>query len=377
MKPIPFYDVWDAGLKSSWGDVLKAIRRVLGSKRLLAGVEVAQFERRIARRHGVSHAVAVSSGTDALALALRACGDWDGEQAWTPAFGCPATVAAIRLAGMTERHVDVSRVTGHADTSHYDAALGADDAVVPHAVVPVHLWGRRTNVESIHAWRRELEDRYRRRIYLIEDACQGYGLPNIGTVSDAAAVSFYPTKPLGGIGDGGAVLTNDEALAAQVRALRDYGRPKGTWAIARYGWNARLSEVEAAALFVLERRSDRAWASRSLIASEYRAALRGTGMPVIPADGTPHTDHLFPVRVPPHAREAIRAAMHVAGVGTGIHYTPALPDIPASQDPRCVCPEARAWAAETLSLPIYPGLRGTDLRRVCTALQESIGKAVE
>lgn len=358
MKPIPFNDLWRGHVKSTWGDCLRAWKGVLERTLFLRGPMVEAFEQAYAERVGARYCVAVGSGTQALTLALRAVGVRSRESVWLPAYGAPPSVAAIRAAGGLERFVDVDRATGLATAEAFADPLDDDECTPPRVFMPVHLFGRLFHVEPLRA----TADRW--RAYVIEDAAQGFGLPGVGRYSHAACHSFYPTKNLGSAGDAGAITTDDEGLAEECRALRQYG-DRGGWDIERFGWNARMSEVQAAALLQhLKRSTDRNW-NRARVAAEYRKRLPEEMLQGWDRSPGPENHHLFPVWV--EHREAFRRALLERGVQTAIHYPLALPELKACGGDASHWPVAEKLAATEVSLPCYPNLREHEVGRVCKA----------
>jgi dTDP-3-amino-3,4,6-trideoxy-alpha-D-glucose transaminase len=326
-------------------DLSAAVARVLASGRYLLGPETEAFEAEFADYVGRRHAVAVASGTEALRLALVAMGVEPGSEVLVPALTAVPTAAAVVAAGALPVFVDVEADTA---TLNADAARAA---VTPRtsAVVPVHLYGRPAVVPDIG-------------VPVLEDAAQAHGALDPAAPSAAAAYSFYPTKNLGGIGDGGAVVTDDAAVAARVRTLRAHGLVSTeTYEHIEVTGNSRLSEVEAAALRVgLERLAEHT-ARRRQIAARYRQAAPALRWQ---APHARHVYHLCVARL--HDRDRVRATLPF---GTGVHYARALTQQPAyARFVRGPCPEAEAWAAECLSFPCFPELTDDEIEAVCRAL---------
>jgi dTDP-4-amino-4,6-dideoxygalactose transaminase len=317
--------------------------RVLRSGDYLLGPELEAFEAEFAAFTGRRHAVGVASGTEALRLALVAMGVGAGGEVVVPAFTAVPTVAAVVAAGATPVFVDV-------DTGTASFAAGAVEAARTErtrAVIPVHLYGRPAPVPSIG-------------VPVLEDAAQAHGALDPGAQSAAAAYSFYPTKNLGGIGDGGAVVTDDPQIAETVRLLRAHGAKDG-YEHVRASTNARMSEIEAVALRVglrcLAEQNER----RREIARLYRDAAPHLAWQT---DHERHVFHLCVVRV--EDRDAFRARMPFA---TAVHYPRALTQQPAyASYVRTPCPEAEAWAAECVTLPCFPEMTDDEVEVVCRAL---------
>jgi dTDP-4-amino-4,6-dideoxygalactose transaminase len=325
-------------------DLSAAVDRVLRSGWFLLGPETEAFEAEFAAFCGRRHAVAVASGTEALRLALRVLGVGPGDEVVVPAFTAVPTAAAVCATGASPVFADVERETATIDLQH------AADAVTERtrAVVPVHLYGRPAAVPELG-------------FPVLEDAAQAHGAVDPQAPSAAAAYSFYPTKNLGGIGDGGAVVTDDADLAAQIRLLRAHGLTDGYEHIAVTG-NSRLSEVEAAALRVELWRLPQWNARRQDIARAYREAAPDMRWQ---APHERHVYHLCVARV--DERDAFRARMPF---GTSLQYPRALTQQPAyRQFARDACPEAESWAAECVSLPCFPEMTDDEIETVCRALQ--------
>ena len=345
----------------------QAIARVLERGRFILGEEVAAFEHEFAAFCGVAHAVGVGSGTEALHLALRACGIGPGDEVITVSHTAVATVAAIELAGARPVLVDV-------DPRRYTMdPTKVEERITPstRAILPVHLYGCPADMEPL------LESARRHHLLVIEDCAQAHGAlykgRPVGSWGDIAAFSFYPTKNLGACGDGGAVVTNDPALAERVRLLREYG-----WA-ERYvshirGLNSRLDELQAAILRVKLRRLE-AWNERRRqIAAMYRehlADVASRGELVLPEEpeDVRHVYHLYVVRHP--RRDALRRFLEERGIGTLIHYPVPVHLQPAYADlgyPAGSLPVTEAISREVVSLPMYPELADEEVRMVSEAL---------
>ncbi len=329
-----------ASLQPALGD---AIDRVLRSGLYLLGPETEAFESEFAAFCGRRHAVAVASGTEALRLALRALGVGAGDEVIVPAFTAVPTAAAVCATGAVPVFVDVDEDTTTLDVGAAAAAVGERT----RAVIPVHLYGRPAELPDVG-------------VPVLEDAAQAHGALDPGAASAAAAYSFYPTKNLGGIGDGGAVVTDDDDVAAQVRLLRRHGLTDGYQHTAVSG-NSRLSEIEAAALRVGLRRLAEWNARRRAIARAYREAAPGLRWQA-PHDR--HVYHLCVARV--RDRDPFRARVPF---GTAVHYERALTQQTAYQPfARGACPMAESWAGECVSLPCFPEMTDDEIEVVCRAL---------
>ena len=322
-----------------------AVARVLRSGRYLLGAETEAFEAEFAAFCGRRHAVAVASGTEALRLSLVALGVGPGDEVIVPAFTAVPTAAAVRGAGAVPVFADVDAATGCLDPT----AAAAARTERTRAVVPVHLYGRPAPLPDLG-------------VPVVEDAAQAHGALDPGAPTAAAAYSFYPTKNLGGIGDGGAVVTDDAQLAATVRRLRAHGltEPSGYEHTVVAG-NSRLSEVEAAALRVGLARLAGGNARRREITATYRRAAPDMRWQ---SPHERHVYHLCVARVP--ERDTFRSRVPF---GTAVHYPRALTQQPAfTPYLRDACPEAERWAAECVSLPCFPELTDDEVDAVSGAL---------
>jgi dTDP-3-amino-3,4,6-trideoxy-alpha-D-glucose transaminase len=344
--------------------VAAAVDRVLASGCFVLGPEVEAFEAEFAAASGAAHAVGVGTGTDALALALRGLGIGEGDEVITTPVSAVYTALAILTAGAMPRFADVDPVRLTLDPAAVEGAVTART----RAVVPVHLYGQAADMAGIE------QVAARHNLAVIEDCCQAHlataaGQP-VGTIGAAGAFSFYPTKNLGALGDGGALVTNDRALADRVRRLRNGGQVD-RYHHAEAGVNSRLDELQAA---VLRARLPHlaAWtARRRALAARYRALLPGAPVtPLVEADGG-HVYHLFVVRTPEGGRTRGALQQHLAGCGieTLIHYPVPIPQQPALAGvPRGDCPHAAAACDEVLSLPLHPGLDEEDVEAVAAVL---------
>jgi len=343
-------------------DVRAAIERVVASGWYVLGPEVEAFESEFARAMGGAHAVGVGTGTDAIALILRALGIGAGDEVITTPLSAAYTALAIMMAGARPVFADIDPVRLTIDPDQVTRAIGPRT----RAILPVHLYGQpadMTALERIAA---------HHSLAIVEDCCQAHlataeGRP-VGTIGVAGAFSFYPTKNLGALGDGGAVVTNDPALAARIKSLRNGGQ-SGRYHHEDAGVNSRLDEIQAA---ILRARLPRlgAWTARRRgLAARYRRLLETAPGIGVPAERDPgHVYHLFVVRVP-GTREALQASLASSGIETLIHYPVPIPRQPAFAGIQPAdCPVAARACDEVLSLPLYPGLSDLDVDRVAAAV---------
>ena len=363
---IPLMDM-AAQYRSVAAPLEAAVLSVLRSGRYALGPEVEAFEREFAAYCGAKHAVAVNTGTSALHLALLAAGVGPGDEVITTPATFVATVAAILYAGATPVFVDIDPERWTLDPSKIEAA------VTPRtkAVLPVHLHGRLADMDAI------VEIARRHGLQVIEDAAQAHGAFRDGTgagcFGDAGCFSFYPGKNLGACGEGGAVTTNDDAIAETVRRLRDWGQD-GRYNHVLQGFNYRMDAVQGAALRVKLQRLQSWTDGRRRVAARYHALLDGSGaeMPA-PSGPADHSYHVFAVRL--QARDRVRALMTIAGVETGLHYPRPVhlqPAYAALGYGRGDFPEVEALAAQTLSLPMFPELSDAQIQRVAESLSHAL-----
>jgi dTDP-4-amino-4,6-dideoxygalactose transaminase len=324
-------------------ELTAAVTRVVRSGTYLFGPELDAFERELVAFTGRRHAIGVASGTDALRLALVALGIGPGDEVLVPAFTAVPTAAAVCATGAVPVFVDVEPHTATLDEASARAALTERT----RAVIPVHLYGRPSVLPDLG-------------VPVVEDAAQAFGAVDPRSGSAAVAYSFYPTKNLGGIADGGAIVTDDDELAATVRLLRAHGHA-GAYVHTLVSTNARLSDVAAAALRVGLRRIESDNARRRDIAARYRAAAPKLRWQ---ADDARHVFHLCVARV--DDRDAVRRSLPF---DTGVHYPRALTQQPAYAGfVRAPCPEAEGWASECVSFPCFPEMTDDEIEAVCRAI---------
>jgi dTDP-4-amino-4,6-dideoxygalactose transaminase len=335
--------------------VAAAVERVVDSGNYILGEEVAALERELADFSGAREAVGVASGTDAITISLMALGVGKGDEVVTAANTCVPTVVGIERAGAMPVLADVDPQTATLDPASVEAALTART----RAIVAVHLYGRRADTMALAELARS------RGLLLVEDAAQAYGAPGVGEYADAVALSFYPTKNLGALGDAGAVVTNAADVAARARWLRAYGERESRVSTER-GLNSRLDSIQAAVLRAKLPFLD-GWNERRRELARTYASLLGDAQVELP-DDQDHVFHLYVVRV--RARDAVRRRMAESGVETAVHYARAVHQHPAyahlNVDGRLLVSEQ--LSSEVLSLPLYPGLADSEVERVAVAL---------
>jgi len=346
-------------------ELLATVERVAKSAAFTGGAEVDAFEEEFADYCGTRYAVGVSSGTEALALALAALGLGPGDEVIVPANSFIATAEAVSRVGATPRFADVDGRSGLLTVDGIRAAL--DERT--RCVIPVHLYGRTVHMEPILALARE------RGLVVVEDACQAHGAQlygqRAGSLGAAGCFSFYPAKNLGAWGDGGAVVTNHDSLADLVRLMRSHGeRPRYDHQM--IGTTARLDALQAAILRVKLRRLERWNAGRRRAGAVLAAALDGAPVtpPLAAAPGGDHVFHQFVVET--DDRDALRDHLAAQGIATGVHYPIPIHRTRAYESaelPVSALPVAEERARRICSLPMHPAMDDAEIARVAAAVR--------
>ncbi len=350
-----------------WNDIQSAIADVMRSGQFILGPQVRGFEDEMARMLAVKHAVACNSGTDALVIGLRALGIGQGDEVITTPFTFFATAEAISLVGAVPVFVDIDP-----RTLNLDARL-IPEALTPRtkAILPVHLFGHSAEMELI------LEIARQHGLVVLEDVAQAFGgrflgRP-LGTLGNAGAFSFYPTKNLGAFGDAGLLTTNDDAVAHDARKLRTHGA-EGRNLNDTVGYNSRLDEIQAAVLRVKlpyvemwnrERRRAAATYGRLL------ADVPGVVTPIV-EEYAVHSFNQYTIRVTGCDRDALQRSMAEAGVGTMVYYSVPVHRLPVYADHHAELPVAEKAAREVLSLPMGPMLSNHAIGRVVDILRQCL-----
>jgi dTDP-4-amino-4,6-dideoxygalactose transaminase len=340
-----------------------AIRSVLDSGWYILGENVREFEKEFADYIGVSQGIGVGNGTDAIQLALASCGVGSGDEVITVSHTAVATVAAIESVGAIPVFVDIDPDYFTMDASKIEELISASTK----AIVPVHLYGQSADVDPL------LDIAKKYSLFVIEDCAQAHGATfknkRVGSFGDMACFSFYPTKNLGALGDGGMVVTDNPQLAEKARLLREYG-----W-VERYishysGWNTRLDEIQAAILRVKLKYLDEDNSKRREIARIYESELKNLDLilPKIREDST-HVFHLFVVR---HTqRDGLLQYLEKKKIAAGVHYPVPIHLQPAYQfsvGSKCSLKETEIVVEEVLSLPIYPELTNKEVNMIIDAI---------
>jgi dTDP-4-amino-4,6-dideoxygalactose transaminase len=359
----------------------QAIQSVIQRGDYVLGQAVIEFEQAFAKACGATYGIGVACGTDAIALGLQACGIGAGDEVLLPANTFVATLIGVLRSGATPVLVDCDPRTALIDLA------AADRAVTPktRAIVPVHLYGQMVSPSLL----RDLANTY--ELIIFEDAAQAHLAERegyrAGSVGMAAAFSFYPSKNLGALGDGGMVVTKDETVAQRVRSLRNYGAPR-KYFHTEYGTNSRLDTIQAAILNVklphlMEWNRD-----RFQIAEQYNALLKPLStkgiLPIQNHGGRGHVYHLYVIRWLKSElglvdREMIQAKLNEQGIQTGIHYPLPCHLQPAFKNLGYRAgdfPVAEALCQEILSLPMYPGLSEAKVIQVVGAIEEILATPI-
>jgi dTDP-4-amino-4,6-dideoxygalactose transaminase len=369
LVPVPQTDPRAAYLAQK-SEIDAAIAQVLESGQYILGPVAERFEGNFAAFLGLAHGIGCASGTDAIELALRACGIGVGDLVFTISHTAVATVAAIERAGATAVLVDIEPGGFVMDAAALDAALRKPPPGRPAAALPVHLYGEPADLATIGELARA------RGLRVIEDCAQSHGAHYrgrpVGSFGDIACFSFYPTKNLGALGDAGIITTDDSALAAAAREIREYGW-RERYVSARSGINTRLDPIQAAILAVKLPRLESDNQRRQAIAARYDEGL--AGLPItLPRrrDNASHVFHQYVIRS--QKRDRLREHLRAAAIGTGIHYPVPVHLHPAYRGRVAVGPtgmrNSERVAGEILSLPIYPQLSDAAVDRVIGEIQK-------
>jgi dTDP-4-amino-4,6-dideoxygalactose transaminase len=339
-----------------------AIDRVIDRGWFILGPELSAFEEEFAPASGARYAVGVGTGTDAIALMLRALGIGPGDEVITSPVSAAYSALAVQMAGATPVFADIDpdRLTM--------SSAAAEAAITPRsaAILPVHLYGQPADMPAFEAMAA------RHHLALVEDACQAHvatcaGRP-VGTFGAAGAFSFYPTKNLGALGDGGAIVTGDAGLVDKLRRLRNGGQTD-RYHHAEFGVNSRLDEMQAAILRERLAFLPRWTQRRRELAARYRDRLDGAPVVVPPEFDAGHVYHLFPVRSA--SRPRLQAHLAGQGIDTLVHYPVPIPRQQAMAGaPPAACPIADQVCNEVCSLPLHPFLTNDEVDRVAAAIRD-------
>ncbi len=365
LEPVPQLDL-SAQYFAIGAEIRTAVERVMVSQQFVLGREGAALEEEIAKLCGVAHGVGVASGTDALILALRACGVGAGDEALLPPFTFVATGSAVSALGAKPVFVDIRPDTYNIDPSELERQITPRT----RAILVVHLYGLAADMDPIMAFAKS------HKLPVIEDNAQAIGAfykgRRTGSLGDAACVSFYPTKNLGAYGDAGMVVTNSAELAARIRTLRNHGQSE-KYRSTEPGWNSRLDEIQAAILRVKLHHLSNWQRARQAHAAEYNRLLSQIPgvMPPLAPEGLEHVYHQYTVRI--EQRDALQKFLSERNIGSTVYYPYPLhlqPLYASLGHKSGDFPHAERAAQEVLSLPMYPELRKEQIVRVVETIAD-------
>jgi len=369
LEPVPQLDL-TAQYAAIGAEVRAAVERVLASQHFILGREGSALEGEIAGLCGAAHGIGVASGTDALILALRACGVKPGDEIILPPFTFVAAGSAVSALGAKPVFADIRPDTYNIDPVEIERRA----TPLTRAIIIVNLYGLAADMDPILSFAR------RKNIPVIEDNAQAIGATyksrRTGSFGDAACFSFYPTKNLGAYGDAGMILTNSAEIEARIRTLRNHGQT-GKYVSAEPGWNSRLDEIQAAILRVKLRHLSEWQRARQTHAAEYHRLLSnapGVAPPITP-DGCEHVFHQYTIRV--ERRDTVQRHLSDRKIGSSVYYPVPLhlqPLYASLGHKRGDFPHSERAAQEVLSLPMYPELRSDQIARVAEAVLESLCK---
>lgn len=367
LEPIPQFDL-SAQYASIAAEVRSAIERVLSSQQFILGREGAALEEEIAALCGAAHGVGVASGTDALILALRACGIQAGGEVLLPTSTFVATGSAVSALGAKPGFADIRPETYTLDPSELERRITPST----RAIIVVHLYGLAADMDPIVTFAKS------RQLPLIEDCAQAIGAVYkgrcVGGFGDAACFSFYPTKNLGAYGDAGMIVTNSAKIAERLRTLRNHGQTS-KYLSNEPGWNSRLDEIQAAILRVKFHHLAEWQRARRSNAAEYTRLLQQVPgiMPPYEPEGFEHVYHQYTIRT--ERREALQQHLAARKIGSTVYYPYPLhlqPLYASLGYKRGNFPHAERAAQEVLSLPMFPELRMDQIARVVDAISEFV-----
>lgn len=362
-------------------EIQQAINRVLESGAFIMGPDVKQFEQEVATYLGVKHAIGVNSGTDALVIGLKALGIGDGDEVITTPFSFFATAESISNVGAKPIFVDIDPLTFNLDSTQIEAKITPKTK----AIMPVHLYGHPAAMTKI------LDIAQQHNLKIIEDCAQAFGAryygdhieqPSrndaihgkaVGTIGHVGAYSFFPSKNLGAYGDGGLVVTDDDAVAEKARMLRVHG------ALKKYhneilGYNSRLDTIQAAVLRVKLPHIDQWNQARQKVAQSYNESFAELPDIVTPQITKGHVFHQYTIRVLNGKRDLLKQALAEQEIGSMIYYPVPQDKLPVYQGQYGSCEMSDRCAQEVLSLPIWPEMTDTLLKNVQTAIKNFLSK---
>jgi len=350
-------------------EIREAIDSVLESQHFILGPQVQALEEEVARYCGAGFGVGVASGTDALLLALHAAGVGRGDEVILPSFSFIATADTVSMLGAVPVFVDIRPDTFNIDSAKIAWRISART----RAIIAVHLYGQPADMDPI------LEIARERELKVIEDSAQAIGAKykgrRTGSMGDLGCISFFPSKNLGGCGDGGMVVTNSEELVWRLRSLRSHGSKKKYFS-EEQGWNSRLDELQAAILRVKLRHLEEWNAARRANTEIYDAALRSIAgvIPPVRSSFAEHVFHQYTIRV--QQRDRVQKELAQSGIASTVYYPVPIHLQPIYRSLGCKLgdlPETERAADEVLSLPMYPELRSEQIQLVAQGIQSALG----
>jgi UDP-2-acetamido-2-deoxy-ribo-hexuluronate aminotransferase len=341
------------------------IQRVLDHGQYILGPEVNELEEKLAAYVGAKYCISVANGTDALQIAQMALGIGPGDEVITPGFTYIATAETVALLGAKPVYVDIDARTYNLDPLLLEAAITPRTK----AIIPVSLYGQCADFDAINAIAA------RHGIPVIEDAAQSFGASYKGrkscNLSTIACASFFPSKPLGCYGDGGAIFTNDDELAKVMRQIARHGQDRRYHHI-RVGVNSRLDTLQAAILLPKLAIFDEEMAQRQKVAQAYGSLLQDIGLTTTPFIEAHNVSAWAQYTIRVEQREVVQESLKLAGVPTAVHYPIPLNKQPAVADDKVALPTGDSVAKEVMSLPMSPTLTSQDQDQVCAALHKAI-----
>jgi dTDP-4-amino-4,6-dideoxygalactose transaminase len=373
--PIPFIDV--AAQRRRLGSAIDdAVARVLAHCQFVMGPEVQAFEQDLAKFCGARHAISCASGTDALLLVLMAQGIGRGDAVFCPAFTFCATAEVVALLGATPVFVDIDETTFNLDVASLKRAIpvAKQKGLTPKAIIPVDLFGLPADHEAIAAVAKA------EGLFVLDDAAQGFGATykgrKLGTLASATATSFFPAKPLGCFGDGGAVMTDDDQLADIIRSLRVHGQGADRYDNVRIGITGRLDTMQAAILIEKLKIFEDEIAARNEVAKRYNAAFADVATVPQVADGYTSVWAQYTIRLAPGRRDKLAADLKTQGIPTAIYYPRPLHKLAAYTNFPLAeggVPVSEKLAGEVISLPMHAYLDTPTQERVIAAVRRALG----
>jgi UDP-2-acetamido-2-deoxy-ribo-hexuluronate aminotransferase len=346
-------------------DIDAGIKRVLDHGQFILGPEVHELEMQLAGYTGAKHCISVANGTDALQIALMALGVGPGDEVLMPGFSFVATAEAAAVLGAKPVYLDVDERTFNLNSSLIDSAITPSTK----ALIAVSLFGQCADFDVIN------DIATRRGVAVIEDAAQSFGATYKGrrscNLSKIACTSFFPSKPLGCYGDGGAIFTSDDELARVMRQIARHGQDRRYHHI-RIGVNSRLDTLQASILLAKLKVLDDELIARQAVAELYSRLLSSKGRVVLPFIEAHNVSAWAQYTIRTHDREGLQSRLAAVGIPSTVHYPLPLNLQPAVADPNCNLPVGDAVARQVISLPMSPDLPEADIRRVAEAVSEAV-----